>query len=167
MPTQQKKIIRLRQSLEPLAVLYEKAVLEALREPSEVRFTIRKSTDHPSETCHGDETVHIIDGECLRAAHETWQGLRRTEREFLEQNGEAWSDVDAGEQLPDEPAYLNASEREWLEWFYHLSDEDKRIVEECGEKDISVTSDNLDEMKQTLEEQETKEIDSVIQLFKS
>ena len=147
----------LRRSLEPLAVLYEKAVLEAGKEPFEVRLTTQQSTDHLSESYHGADTFHIIDGESLQAVHEIWQEYRRIELQLLEQSEES---------LPDSLTYLNAAEQEWLEWFYHLSDEDKKIVEECGEKDISVTSDNLDEMKQNLEEQETKDLDFVIQLFK-
>ena len=126
MSTEQKRISRLRKSLEPLAVLYEKAVLQTLKEPSEVRLKIQQSTDHLSESYSGEETVHIIDGESLRAAHEAWQEYRRLERDLLEQSG--------GEQLLDEPTYLSAQEREWLEWFYYLSDDDKKIVEECGER---------------------------------
>jgi hypothetical protein len=167
MSTEQKRISRLRKSLEPLAVLYEKAVLQTLKEPSEVRLKIQQSTDHLSESYSGEETVHIIDGESLRAAHEAWQEYRRLERDLLDQNGEALSDINEDEQLLDEPTYLSAQEREWLEWFYYLSDEDKKIVEECGENDITVTSDNFDEMKLTLEEQETKDSDSIVQLFKS
>ncbi len=103
-------------------MLYEKAVLQTLKEPSEVRLKIQQSTDHLSESYSGEETVHIIDGESLRAAHEAWQEYRRLERDLLEQSG--------GEQLLDEPTYLSAQEREWLEWFYYLSDDDKKIVEE-------------------------------------
>jgi len=167
MSTEQKRISRLRKSLEPLAVLYEKAVLPTLKDPSEVRLRVQQSTNHLSENYSGEETVHIIDGESLRAAHEAWQEYRQVERELLAQSGETLSDINEGEQLLDEPTYLSTQEREWLEWFYYLSDDDKKIVEECGEKDITVTSDNFDEMKLALEKQETNDSDSVVQLFKS
>ena len=152
------KIGRLRKSLEPLAVLYAKAVLEAGREPYEVRLTTQQSADHLSENYHGEDTFHIIDGESLQAVHEIWQEYRRIEIQLLEQSKEP---------LPNSLTCLSVTEREWLEWFYHLSDEDKKIVEEYGEIDISVTSANIDQVKKIVTDQEAQDRDSVVQLFKS
>jgi hypothetical protein len=135
------RVGRLRKSLEPLAVLYEKAVLEARKEPYEVRLTTQQSPDHLSDTYDGGHTVHIIDGESLWAVYQVWQEYRQIERELL---------AKTGEPLVDSLTYLSAPEREWLVWFYHLSDEDKKVVEECGERDITVTADNLEQMKRTV-----------------
>jgi hypothetical protein len=152
-----KRVRRLRRSLEPLATLYEKAVLEACKEPFEVRLKIRQSTDHLRENYHGAETVHIIDEEPLQAAHEVWQEYHRIEneldwksRKLREQSRAALS-----EQLPDGLDSLSAPERAWLEWFYSLSEEDKKIVEISGEKGISATPANLDEMKKIIMECDT------------
>ena len=120
-----------------MALLYKKAVVEACKKPFEVRLTVKESPDHLSENFDGAQIVHIIGGESLWAVHEVWREYRRMESE-----------------LAEEPTYLTAQEREWLEWFYQLSDENKQIVEEFGNKDISVTSANLDEMKDALKEQE-------------
>jgi cell division protein YceG involved in septum cleavage len=151
------RIGALRRSLEPLAVLYEKAVLEAGKEPFEVRLTTQQSTDHLSENYHGADTFHIIDGESLQAVHEIWQEYRRIELQLLEQSEES---------LPDSLAYLSAAEQEWLEWFYHLSDEDQKMVEEYGEIDISVASDNFDQVKKVAADKEARDLNSIIQLFK-
>ena len=151
------KIGGLRKSLEPLAVLYKKAVLDTSKKPFEVRLTVRQSTDHLSENYHGEDTVHIIGGESLQAVHEIWQEYRRIELQ-LEQ---------CEKPMPDSLTYLSAPEREWLEWFYHLSDEDKKIVEEYGEIEISVTSANFDQVKKVVADREAQNPDSVVQLFKS
>ena len=148
MAAEQKRVGRLRRLLEPLAVLYEKAVLEACKDPFEVRFVIHTGVDYPREESHGAEPVHIINGEPLQAAYEVWQEYRRTEREQLEQAEPPVSDNE-GEQLPDGLNSLSAPERAWLEWFYSLSDVDRKIVERCGEKDISVTPANIDQMKKS------------------
>ena len=153
--------------MEPLAVLYEKAVLPTLKDPSEVRLKIQQSTDHLSENYSGEETVHIIDGESLRAAHEAWQEYRQAEREFLAQNGESLSDINEDEQLINEPTYLSSQEREWLEWFYYLSDEDKKLIEECGENDISVTADNFDQVKRIVRDHDEKDSNTVVKLFET
>jgi hypothetical protein len=47
-----------------------------------------------------------------------------------------------------------------------LSDEDKKIVEEYGEIDISVTSDNFDQVKKVAADKEARDLNSIIQLFK-
>lgn len=151
------KIGGLRKSLEPLAVLYKKAVLDTSKKPFEVRLTVRQSTDHLSENYHGEDTVHIIGGESLQAVHEIWQEYRRIELQ-LEQ---------CEKPMPDSLTYLSTPEREWLEWFYHLSDEDKKIVEEYGEIEISVTSANFDQVKKVVADREAQNPDSVVQLFKS
>ena len=161
------KIGGLRKSLEPLAILYKKAVLDTNKKPFEVRLTVRQSTDHLSENYHGEDTVHIIDGESLQAVHKIWQAYRRTEKQLLEQCIRSASDTNAGGPLPDELTYLSTPEREWLEWFYHLSDEDKKIVEEYGEIDISLTSANFDQVKKVVTDQEAQDRDSVVQLFKN
>lgn len=161
------KIGSLRKCLEPLAVLYEKAVLEAHKEPYEVRLTTQQSADHLSDTYHGEDIVHIIGGESLQAVYEIWQEYRQIELELLAQNSEAPGAGHNGEASLDSLTYLSGPEREWLEWFYHLSDEDKRVVEDCGEKDIAVTSANIEQMKEIAQEQKTQASNSVVKLFKS
>lgn len=47
---------------------------------------------------------------------------------------------------------LSAPEREWLEWFYSLSEDDQKIVDICGEKDITATPANFDELKKVVKE---------------
>ena len=49
---------------------------------------------------------------------------------------------------------LSEPERVWLQWFYSLSDEDKRIVELCGEKGISVNAANFEQMKAIVKQHE-------------
>jgi len=153
------KIRSLRKSLEPLAVLYKKAVLDAGKEPFEIQLKAKQSTDPLRADHNGEDIVHIIDGESLQAVHEIWQENRRIERQLLEQLGE--------EHPPDELTYLSEPEREWLEWFYHLSNEDKKIVEDCGEKDVSVTPTNFDQLKDMLEERDAATWDSVVRHFKA
>jgi len=161
------KIGSLRKCLEPLAVLYEKAVLEAHKEPYEVRLTTQQSADHLSDTYHGEDTVHIIDGESLQAVYEIWQQYRQIELELLAQIGETPGGKHNGEASLDTLTYLSDPEREWLEWFYHLSDEDKRVVEDCGEKDIAVTSANIEQMKEIAKEKEEQSSGSVVSIFGS
>ena len=156
----------LRKRLEPLAVLFKRAVLDAHKEPYEVRLTIQQSADHLSEDYDGKDTVHIIDGESLRAVYEVWQEYRQTEKSLLEQIGHAPGSENNGKGSLDSLTYLSAPEREWLEWFYYLSDEDKKIVEECGENNISVTADNLEQMREVAKEQAVGTSSSVVPLFK-
>jgi len=158
MDKESEKIGGLRKSLEPLAVLYKKAVLDTSKKPFEVRLTVRQSTDHLSENYHGEDTVHIIGGESLEAVHAIWQEYRRIELQLVEQSEES---------MPDSLTYLSTPEREWLEWFYHLSDEDKKIVEEYGEIEISVTSANFDQVKKVVADGEVQAPESVVQLFRS
>ena len=160
------KIGSLRKRLEPLAVLFKKAVLDAHKEPYEVRLTTQQSADHLSEDYDGRDTVHIIDGESLRAVYEVWQEYRQSEKLLLEQIGQAPSSENNGRGSLDSLTYLSAPEREWLEWFYYLSDEDKKLVEKCGENDISVTADNLEQMRAIANEQTTNSSGSVVPLFK-
>ena len=47
----------------------------------------------------------------------------------------------------DELSSLSTPEREWLTWFYALSDADKKVVETCAERGISVNATNLEQMK--------------------
>lgn len=161
------KIGSLRIRLEPLAVLFKKAVLDAHKEPYEVRLTAQQSADHLSEDYDGEDTLHIIDGESLRAVYEVWQEYRQSEKQLLEQLGQAPKSEHNGKGSLDSLSYLSAPEREWLEWFYYLSDEDKKIVEKCGENDISVTADNLEQMRKITQAQTANSSGSVVSLFKS
>jgi hypothetical protein len=161
------RIGSLRKCLEPLAVLYEKAVLEAHKEPYEVRLTTQQSADHLSDTYHGEDIVHIIGGESLQAVYEIWQEYRQIELELLAQNSEAPGARHNGEASLDTLTYLSGPEREWLEWYYRLSDQDKSVVEDCGEKDIAVTSANIEQMKEIAQEQKAQASNSVVRLFKS
>ena len=56
-------------------------------------------------------------------------------------------ETDEAEHLVDELQSLSEPERAWLRWFYSLSDEDRRIVELCGEKGVSVNASNFEQMK--------------------
>jgi len=51
---------------------------------------------------------------------------------------------------------LSDAERTWLEWFFLLSEDEKKFVELCGEKGISVTPDNFDQMKKIAEENDAE-----------
>ena len=86
MAVETKKVGRLRRLLEPLAVLYEEAVLKSRKEPFEVTLRVRQSTDHQRDNYHVSDTIHIIDGETLQAVHEVWQEFRLLERALLEQD---------------------------------------------------------------------------------
>lgn len=157
------KIGGLRRSLEPLAVLFEKAVLEACKEPFEVRLTAQQSADHVSDHYDGSDTFHIIDGESLQAVHEIWQEYRRIELQLLVQAEQDSSSKNGGHPLPGSLSYLSAPEREWLEWFYHLSDADRKIVEEYGEIDISVTPANFSQVQKAVSDLEANAANSVVQ----
>ena len=112
--------------------------------PKEINLRVQRSAVHLVDDCGVTETVHFIDGETLRAAYEAWQEYRRIERELLDQSRAAISDKKDGD---DGLNSLSAPERAWLEWFYSLSEEDRKIVEICGEKGISVTPTNFEQMK--------------------
>ena len=56
-------------------------------------------------------------------------------------------ETDEAEHLVDELQSLSEPERAWLQWFYSLSEEDRRIVELCGEKGVSVNAANFEQMK--------------------
>jgi hypothetical protein len=60
----------------------------------------------------------------------------------------------------EQPLYglnsLSAPEREWLEWFYSLSENDQKIVEFCGEKDITATSASFAALKKVVLELESE-----------
>lgn len=170
MAAELKRVHRLRRLLEPLAVLYEKTVLEACKEPFEVRLTARLSTDCAGEHYPAAGTIHILDGESLQAAYEVWQEYHRIERELLQQSRAALSDKTDGDDTVEIPApsktvleenhnegerlsdELSAPERVWLEWFCSLSEEDKEYVYICGEKGIFVTPANFDQMKKIVKE---------------
>ena len=89
MAVELERIGRLRRLLEPLAVIYYRAILQANKEPFEVRLTVRQSTDNLGDNCPAVGMVHIIDGESLQAVHEVWQEYHRSETELLEQIGTA------------------------------------------------------------------------------
>ena len=168
------RIRRVRSLLEPLAVLYEKAVKGARTESFEIRLNVTPSTDYASGVDPAVGTTHIMDGKSLRAVHEIWKHYQQTEREMMEQITSTEGDGEAcdltvqipalntsvlqkkQEQLVDSkrfPDGLNsysAPERAWLEWFYSLSETDRNIVEIGGEKGISVTATNFDEMKKVV-----------------
>ena len=179
MAAELERITRLAELLEPLAVLYEEVVMDACKEPCEISLRVQQSAVHLADNYGVAETVHFIDGETLQAAYEVWQEYRRIERELLEQSRAAISDkkdrddtveipaprntvlhekhLNEGERLPDGLNSLSAPERAWLEWFYSLSEEDKKNVERCGEKGISVTPTNFEQMKVIVNDQEAKD----------
>jgi len=179
--TELNRVRRLRRLLEPLAVLYEKTVLEAGEEPFELRLTARQITNYGRENDPALGTIHIIDGESLQATHEVWQEYHRIERELMEQSKAAMSDKKEGDDTveisaPSETVLdekqenlnkgelllvgadsLSDSERTWLEWFFLLSEDEKKFVELCGEKGISVTLDNFDQMKKIAKENDEED----------
>ena len=73
-----------------------------------------------------------------------------SERVFAESDAE----TDEAEQLIDELKSLSEPERIWLQWFYSLSEEDRAIVELCGEKNISVNASNFEQMKAIVKKHE-------------
>lgn len=137
----------LRRLLEPFAVLYEKAIVAAGKEPSEVRLKAQHSAVYPAEANYGTETVHIIGGESLQVIYEVWKECRRIELAKHEQCRAALN-------------ALSAPERAWLEWFYSLSGEDQEAVELCGEKYIAVTPDNFEDMKKIARELDDDDLHS-------
>lgn len=68
------------------------------------------------------------------------------------------SAVDKDEQSLDDCSSLSAPERAWLGWFYSLSEEDKRVVEICGEKGVSVTGANFEQMKAIVRKHYAKDL---------
>jgi len=142
MAAELKRVGRLRRLLEPLAVLYEKTVLEARKEPFEVRLTCQQSLDNVSGNFPLGP-IHVIEGDSLQAAYEVWQENNRIEKELREKSRVV-------EPSPKVLNFLSPPERKWLRWFYSLSEEDKEIVELCGEKDVSVTPANFKQMKTNL-----------------
>jgi len=102
--TELNRVRRLRRSLEPLAILYEKTVLEAGEEPFELRLTARQITKYARENDPALGTIHIIDGESLKATHEVWQEYHRIERELMEQSKAAMSDKKDGDNTLKIPA---------------------------------------------------------------
>lgn len=78
------RVGRLKRLLEPLALLYEKVVLDASVEPCEISLRLQQSAAHPVDNYGVAETVHIFNGETLMAAYEVWQEYRRIERTLLE-----------------------------------------------------------------------------------
>ena len=143
MAAELKRVGRLRRLLEPLGVLYEKTVLATCREPRGISLRCQKDMDYISQNDPDAGAIHMINGESLQAAHEIWQQYDRLEKELLEQRQTA-------EQSPNVLHFLSPPEREWLTWFYSLSEEDQMIVELCGEKDISVTPANFEQKKKGL-----------------
>ena len=60
---------------------------------------------------------------------------------------DADAETDEAEHLIKELQSLSEPERVWLQWFYSLSEEDRRIVELWGEKGVSVNASNFEQMK--------------------
>jgi len=179
MAAELERVSRLTRLLAPLAVLYEKAVMDDCKEPYEINLRVQRRAAQLEGNSGVAETVHFIDGETLQAAYEVWQAYRRIERDLLEQSRAAMSDkkdrddtveipgpsntvlheehLNEGERLTGGLNSLSASERAWLEWFYSLSEEDKKIVDICGEKGISATPANFEQMKVIVEDHEAKD----------
>jgi len=80
------KVSRLTRLLEPLAVLYEKAVMDARKRPHEINLRVQRTVVFSEDNYGVAETVHFIDGETLQAVYEVWQEYRRIERDLLDQN---------------------------------------------------------------------------------
>lgn len=68
----------------------------------------------------------------------------------------------AGEGDPtlDDMSSLSAPEREWLMWFYSLSNEDKKVVETCAERGVSVNATNIEQMKRIVRSHQAQGSDS-------
>lgn len=64
--------------------------------------------------------------------------------QVLEKESEMASDE---EPTLDELSSLSPAEREWLTWYYSLSNEDKKVVETCAERGVSVNATNIEQMK--------------------
>ena len=74
---------------------------------------------------------------------ETLDSAAMNERVFADPEAE----TDAAGDLIGELQSLSEPERVWLRWFYSLSEEDRRVVELCGEKGVSVNASNFEQMK--------------------
>ncbi len=146
------RVRRLRRMLEPLAVLFEKVVLKASREPFEVTLRATQGAQYGDSDDYPVRTIHIIDGESLQAAHEIWDRYRQMERSLM---GDRLLHQGSGEPLTntghegDDLGSLSEEERDWLEWFFSLPVEDQVFVEDCGEKGISVTLENFDQIRES------------------
>ena len=79
------RVGRLTRLLEPLALLYEKVVLDASVEPGEISLRVQQSAVRLADNYGVAETVHIINGETLQAVYEVWHEYRRIERALREQ----------------------------------------------------------------------------------
>ena len=80
---------------------------------------------------------------CRDDNDETVEVPTLNERVFADSEAE----TDEAGTLVDELQSLSEPERVWLQWFYSLSEEDRRIVELCGEKGVSVNASNFEQMK--------------------
>lgn len=80
---------------------------------------------------------------CIDDNDETTEIQTLNERVFADSDAE----TDEAEHLIEELQSLSEPERVWLKWFYSLSEEDRRIVELCGEKGVSVNASNFEQMK--------------------
>ena len=87
---------------------------------------------------------------CTDDNDETTEIPTLNERVFAESNDE----TDESDQLINELKSLSEPERVWLQWFYSLSEEDRAIVELCGEKNISVNASNFEQMKAIVKKHE-------------
>jgi hypothetical protein len=54
---------------------------------------------------------------------------------------------DRDERLLDGMEAYSGQEYAWLKWFYSLSYEDRKIVQVCGERGVTVIEANFHEMK--------------------
>lgn len=68
--------------------------------------------------------------------------------------------ADEAEPSLDELSSLSAPEREWLMWFYSLSNEDKKVVETCAKRGVSVNATNIEQMKKIVRIHQAKGSDS-------
>ncbi len=86
MAAELERVSRLTRLLTPLAVLFEKAVMDTGKEPHEISLRVQRSAVHLADNYGVAETVHFIDGETLQATYEVWQEYRRIERDLLDQS---------------------------------------------------------------------------------
>lgn len=80
------RVSRLTRLLEPLAVLYEKAILDARKQPHEINLRVQRSVVYSADNYGVAETVHFIEGVTLQAVYEVWQEYRQIERDLLDQS---------------------------------------------------------------------------------
>jgi hypothetical protein len=68
----------------------------------------------------------------------------------------------ADEEAPslDDLSSLSAPEREWLMWYYSLSNEDKKVVETCAKRGVSVNAVNIEQMKKIVRTHQATDSDS-------